>query len=187
MFVFLLIALIFIFFSLVNSFFSFLLAAILPPCISPVMFIALVPWNSFNLESWFHFGSLLAKQVFPSSQSSACNCSNHRIKLINNMHRKITHVTEGAQEKERGIQILLLWISAYICVCVCVHLWHMYAFLCVCVWYIHCCSYCYKMLFQMEHLLITTLNLFLYTVNSLYTPCLHTTADCTFILWWHIK
>lgn len=185
MFVFLLIALIFIFFSLVSSFFSFLLAAVLPPAF---LQWCSQPW-SHGVHSIWRADSIL-EACLPSKFSHVLRAL-HVTAVITGSSSLIISIGKSLmlqKEFRKKREFKCCWCDFLpISLCACVHLWHMYAFLCVYVWYIHCCSYCYKMLFQMEHLLITTLNLILYTVNSLYTPCLHTTADCTFILRWHMK
>lgn len=64
---------------------------------------------------------------------------------------------------------------------ICVHF-----YLCISDVYIHCCS-CYYSVVSDEALLITAPNLTSYTVNYFNTLCLPSTADCTFITWWHMK
>lgn len=84
-------------------------------------------------------------------------------------------------KRERCLNVTDVNFHIYLCVYVYVYDICMHFYVYMSDVYIHCCSCCYKVLFQMEHLLITTLNLTPYTVNSFNTLCLHSTADCTFI------
>lgn len=85
----------------------------------------------------------------------------------------------GKRERYLNVSDVNFYIHLSLCVYICDICMHFYV--CMSDVYIHCCSCCYKVLFQMEHLLITALNLTPYTVNSFNTLCLHSTADCTFI------
>lgn len=158
-----------------------------PSCISPVMLTTLGSWSSFNLESWFFFGSLLAKQVFPVLRAL------HVTEVITGLSSLIICIGKSLLlqkelwKRERYLNVTDVNFCIYLSVYVYIYDICMHFYVCMSDVYIHCCSCCYKVLFQMEHLLITTLNLTPYTVNSFNTLCLHTTADCTFITWWHMK